>query len=457
MAQLSAARKAALSTLLAARERTAYVRELLNSPTSAPHLAALSPEDRAFAARLALGVTSTQGTLDEAIDAHLRPGRPLDPEVRDALRVSAYEILFLGKSPFAAVSQGVELVRSRAKSASGLANAVLRRVAEGRDAFMAASEAHRFGMPSWLVEYVRADLGDAGLERLGEAGLAQAPTYVANNPAWMGDSRAREGFAAAGVSVEKHGSVPGAWLASDARSVASCALFSGEEVQAVVADYGAQLTAYLAAPAPGERVLEVGSGRGTKTILLAGHAHRAHGAARIWALDVHAGKAKVASDRLARARVEGVTQVVGDAREPEVLDELPPQLDCVLVDAPCTGTGTLRRHPEITWSLLPEDVSSCARLQLQILRSVGPRVAPGGRLAYATCSVLRAEDEDVVAAFLASPEGEGFEVVRASDVARDDDAAEELAGLETTEGFMRTTPVPQGPDGHFCAVLRRSA
>ena len=456
MAKLSAARKAALSTLTAARERGAYVRELLNSPAGAARTQGLSDEDRAFAARLALGVTATCGTLDEAIDAHLRPGARLDPDVRDALRIAAYEILFLDKSAFAAVSQGVELVKTRAKSAAGLANAVLRRVAEGAEAFRTSSEPRRFGMPAWLCERLRSELGEAAFEAFGQAGLAQAPTFVANVPMWVSDARAPEAFDAAGVHVRPAGAVPGAWLARDAHSLAPSGLFAGEEVKAVVADYGAQTVALLAAPAPGERMLEVGSGRGTKTILLAGHAHRAHGAARIWALDVHASKAKVAAARLAAARVAGVTQVTGDARALGELAELPPAFDRVLVDAPCSGTGTLRRHPEITWSLTPEDVTSCARLQLEILSSCAERLSVGGTLVYATCSVLAEEDEDVVAAFLASPAGAGFEVVRASEACASADAAAEIAGRETPQGYFRTLPEPGGCDGHFCAVLRRA-
>ena len=454
MAKLSAARKAALSTLIAARERGAYVRELLNSPAGLAHARDLSDEDRAFAARLALGVTACAGTLDEAIDAHVRPGRALDADVRDALRIAAYEILFLDKTPFAAVSQGVELVKTRAKSAAGLANAVLRRVAEGAQDFRAASDAHRFGLPAWLAARVGEELGDVALARFGEAGLAQAPTYVANVPMWVSDARAAEAFADAGVHVRPAGAIPGAWLARDARCVAASGLFSGDEVKAVVADLGAQAVAYLAAPAPGERMLEVGSGRGTKSILLAAHAHRAHGAARIWALDVHPGKAKVASARLAAARVAGVAQVSGDARHLGAIAELPPQFDRVLVDAPCSGTGTLRRHPEITWGLTPRDVDSCAVLQLEILTSCAERVAAGGTLVYATCSVLAQEDEGVVGAFLASEAGAAFEVVPAHEACGLPETADEVRAHETREGYFRTLPEPDGCDGHFCAVLR---
>lgn len=460
MAGLSSARKAAYDALEAARERGAYVRELIDADGDSNPAARLAPKDRAFALRLAVGVVSTYGTLDELIDRYASKPSRVDPDVRDALRLAAYEMCFLGKSPHVAVSQGVELVKTRAKSAAGFANAVLRRAGEAAGAFMAESDAHRFGMPEWLLGRVAADIGPERAASFGEAGLQQAPTYLANVPQWISDGRAAEAFAEAGVEASRCGAVPGAWLAADPAAAARSSLVRDD--QAVVCDYGAQAVAFLAAPQPGDRVLEVGSGRGTKTILLAGHAHRQRGGARIWALDVHPFKARIAQERLERARVSGVEQVTGDARalgRPDGVPGLPPAFERVLVDAPCSGTGTLRRHPEITWALTPEEVASCAALQLDMLRAASARVAPGGTLVYATCSVLREEDEDVVAAFLGGPGGEAFEPVLPADAvpAGDVDAVDEMSDRATPEGFMRMFPAPGSCDGHFAAVLRRRA
>lgn len=457
MAGVSAARMAAYRTLSIARERDAYIRELVNSSAAQEVLGHLKDADRAFARRLALGVCATCGTLDEALDTYIAKPSKVAPGVRDALRISAYELLFLGKPAHVVVSQGVELVRSRAKSAAGLANAVLRRVADNAEAFMAASMWRRCGIPEWLYGRVCADLGQQRADEFAQACLEPAPVYVANVPMWVSDKKAPDAFAAAGLLVEPCEGVPGAWRATDPAKVASCPLV--EQSQAVVADYAAQAVAFLAAPQPGDRVLEVGSGRGTKTILMAGHAHRAQGAARIWALDAHAYKAELAAKRLEAARVAGVQQVVGDACK---LDEvvsagMPARFDHILVDAPCSGTGTLRRHPEITWSLMPEAVESCAALQLEMLKSVAGHLAPGGQLTYATCSVLRQEDEAVVEAFLSSPEGAGFEVVCPADAvdARNVDAVDAMSRMSTPEGFFRTYPRQGSCDGHFCAVLRK--
>ncbi len=455
--RLSESRRAALRTLAVARERKAYVRELLNSRAGVEGRSGLSERDAAFAERLALGVAATYGTLDEAIDRHVRRPQVLDPEVRDALRISAFELLFLGKEPRVAVSQGVELVRSQAKSASGLANAVLRRVAEEADAFMAESRAHRYGLPRWLCDRVTDDLGDAALDEFGRAGLTQAPTYLASVPQWIPDEEAVQAFADNGVAVCAAGSVPGAWRASSPRLAVTCPLVTGEDVRSIVTDYGAQVVAYLAAPAPGERMLEVGSGRGTKTILMAGHTHRRGGAARTWALDVHEGRSQVAARRLERARVEGVEQVMGDARDLDSVPGLPAAFERILLDAPCSGTGTLRRHPEITWSLTPEGVDELARSQARMLASCAERLSPGGVITYATCSVLCEEDEDVVDAFLDSELGSRFEVVPPRDLADDADAREELDEHTSPDGYLRTLVRENGCDGHFCACLRRRA
>ncbi len=457
MAGVAAARMAAYRTLSIARERDAYVRELINSPAAQEVLGHLKAEDRAFARCLALGVCATAGTLDEALDRFIAKPSKVAPGVRDALRISAYELLFLGKPAHVVVSQGVELVRSRAKSAAGLANAVLRRVAENAEPFMAESQAHRCGIPAWLYERLVRELGQERALDFAQACLEPAPVYVANVPMWLSDRKAADAMAAAGLAVEPCEGVPGAWRALDAAKVSGCSLV--EQTQVIVADYAAQAVAFLAAPEPGDRVLEVGSGRGTKTILMAGHAHRKQGAARIWALDMHGYKAELAAKRLEAARVAGVQQLTGDAcKLDEVAGSLPEKFDHILVDAPCSGSGTLRRHPEITWSLTAESVTSCAQLQLAMLKSVAPRVAAGGQLTYATCSVLHEEDEAVVEAFLASPEGAGFEVVPVADVpdARDLAAVDTMSALSTPQGFMRTYPKQGGCDGHFCAVLRRT-
>lgn len=158
-AKLSPGRLVALRILIAARESGRYARELASDACAS---ASLDSRDAAFARRLALGVTGCSGCLDDALNSVLDDPRSLTADVRDALRIGAYELLYLGTSPQVAVSQGVELARMCAHGAAGLANAVLRRVAEGAEAFLAAEDvseqhramvscARRAGLPTWLV------------------------------------------------------------------------------------------------------------------------------------------------------------------------------------------------------------------------------------------------------------------------------------------------------------------
>ena len=203
-----------------------------------------------------------------------------------------------------------------------------------------------------------------------------------------------------------------------------------ERVDVLPCDLAAQEVALACAPAPGERVLEVGSGRGTKTVLLEGAAVAAGGTCRIVAVEADARRSERAAARMAAAGVaDHVRCVAADGR---ALDDSYGSFELVFVDAPCTGTGTLARHPEIAWSLAPEAPAELARLQGELLASAAARVGEGGRLAYATCSVLAEENERVVEAFLAGPAGVGFVL--------------EDAGL--------TEALP-GTDTHFCATLRR--
>ncbi len=184
-AKLSPGRLVALRILIAARESGRYARELAADACAS---ASLDSRDAAFARRLALGVTGCSGCLDDALNSVLDDPRSLTADVRDALRIGAYELLYLGTSPQVAVSQGVELARMCAHGAAGLANAVLRRVAEGANAFLAAEDAseqhramvscaRRAGLPTWLVRRIVDSLGE---ERSSNA--APARCVIAGKP-----------------------------------------------------------------------------------------------------------------------------------------------------------------------------------------------------------------------------------------------------------------------------------
>ena len=431
---------------------------------------ALDGRDAAFARRLALGVTGCSGCLDDALDAVLDDPRSLSADVRDALRIGAYELLYLGTAPQVAVSQGVELARMCAHGAAGLANAVLRRVAEGANAFLAAEDvaeqhramvscARRAGLPTWLVRRIVDSLGEKRAQGMLACQLDSAPIAVQVNPL-------RSGALADVLAVDgaRPLELPGAYAVDRVSELVRSGAFA--HADAVASDYHAQLIA--AAVTREGSCLEIGAGRGTKTFMMLAHAERRDLDRDHVALDLYEGKCQANAQRIECSGLGEIFTAAGDATDLDAcLTAYDEQLgrtalfDTVFVDAPCSGTGTMRRHGEIPWRLAPQECDrDLPELQLELLREAACRVGAGGQLIYATCSVLHAENEGVVSAFQSSPEGAGF-ALRPLSVALADagpayaDAAEEIAAHETPAGAFQSYPHQGGFDGHFCARFIR--
>lgn len=466
-AKLSPGRLVALRILIAARESGRYVRELAADACAS---ASLDMRDAAFARRLALGVTGCSGCLDDALNSVLDDPRSLTADVRDALRIGAYELLYLGTSPQVAVSQGVELARMCAHGAAGLANAVLRRVAEGADAFLAAKDvseqhramvscARRAGLPTWLVRRIVDSLGGERAQVMFACQLEPAPIAVQVNP--LRSEAVEDALAADGArSLE----LPGAHAVDRVSELVRSNAFA--HADAVASDYHAQLIA--AAVTREGSCLEIGAGRGTKTFMMLAHAERRDLDRDHVALDLYEGKCQANAQRIECSGLGEIFTAAGDATDLDAcLTAYDEQLgrtalfDTVFVDAPCSGTGTMRRHGEIPWRLAPQECDrDLPELQLELLCEAARRVGAGGQLIYATCSVLHAENEGVVSAFLSSPEGVGF-ALRPLSVALADagpayaDAAEEIAAHETPAGAFQSYPHQGGFDGHFCARFIR--
>ena len=470
----SPARTAALACVSERRRRDARMRELLRSSRA---LGELSSEDKALASRLALGTTSAESVLDEAIDRFARKPSRLEPRVRDALRVSAFEILYLGTPGAVAVSQGVELVRSVAPRAAGMANAVLRRLADemapevararaacAECASRKASPSARDlslagGFPEKLAELLLSSCGEGPAAELALAQLDPGPVWVATLP-----------FACDALDVpkalEEQGLMPrperleGSYGIGAPSALSSSSLVG--EAKLAIADLAAQLVALVAAPRPGERLLEIGQGRATKTLLMEAASWRMGGLCEVVAIDNVASKAKLARARLAEAGLSDWTSShVWDAAALDAPESpLGPTdaFDVVFVDAPCSGTGTMRRHPEIPARLGDDpsaQVAELAALQLRMLAQASAHVGEGEALVYSTCSVLREECEEIVERFLASETGSSFEV-EPVDVAPAASLASSLISESMTgEGFLRTWPSSASWDGHFCARLRK--
>lgn len=417
----------------------------------------ISAEDSSFAQLLATGVVSTFGTLNMILNRILRNPDDVKPDVRLALCISTYEIVFLKKQAHAAVDQGVELVRAIAPRATKLANYVLRRTNEFKKALPPLGEGTieddsiQAGFPVWMVrslaetrgtEWTRAFLAHSGEQTLVKGGA----------PLWFTFNENRVDGASALKSLVEHGvdaapenlalptQTPVFRLKN--RKDVSEPLFAGllKEGALVVSDYSAQAITALALPTSKkpERFLEIGAGRGTKTLMLQSMAKHSYGSQmNLTAVEVSPHKSSILDARCKRSHVKAQV-VTADATD---LSSVEGTFDAILLDAPCSGSGTMRRHPEIKWRITEEDVKAISRLELALLKEASTKLAEGGRLTYATCSVFKREDEEVIEAFLASEEGSDFEI-------------EPLGGKAK---YFFAKPTTGGPDVHFACILRKKA
>lgn len=445
----SRARSLARQVVSRVRERDAYAHETLDTLLKRSEL---GPRDVAFATRLAYGTISARGTLDEIVAARLAPGSSLQPVVSDCLAVSTYEILFLSTPKRAAVNEGVELVRAVQERAAGLANAVLRRIAESADDFpwgdpatdvvaLARLHAH----PLWLARSWVDEHGHDVAESMMAANNEPAPLFLAapGEPETVMQALAQEGVRSAPCALS------GCFVAEDPSAAIKSSAVA--ERRAFVMDAGAQFAVHAVPLASGTRVVEIGAGRGSKTLLMASRAASAGHEVGLLAVDTHSHKLDTLRSDAVRLGLGGITTLVADATDP-VSDAWPAPgtVDAVLVDAPCSGLGTLRRHPDRRWRAVPAEIDALAALGERLLHSAASLVKPGGFVVYSTCTVARRENHDVVASFLASGVGEEF----STDPLNDTVPGEWLHFI-TPEGWFQAIPAAGGPDGHFVARLRR--
>jgi 16S rRNA (cytosine967-C5)-methyltransferase len=407
----------------------------------------LDPRDIALATELVYGVLRTQAALDERILALAsRRTYRSDPRVFAHLLMGAYSLAFLDRIPvFAAVSEAASGVREAAgEKVAGFANAVLRKLAAEIEAGgrPALTEAIVASAPGWLRGALRRAIGRKGADAYLAAGPVPPPIGLSlaaseDRAAWLERLRAR----APGASIELGQVSPRALLLRGAGDVRT---LPGAGEAWIVQEEGAQAVALAAFAQPGERVLDACAGRGNKAWLL-GQEVSAGGA--VDASDLYPAKLeqlrKGPTGRWVRATF-AVDWTVGAGDVPEGYDR-------VIVDAPCSGTGTLRRRPEIGLKREAADLGRLAELQAAITARAASRTRDGGRLIYAVCSVLREEGEDVVERLLqgGGEEGSGGVVLEAAPF--EGALGREIAG---EEHFFRLLPDKHGTDGYFVASFR---
>lgn len=400
----------------------------------------LAPRDRAFVHELVYGVARLRGRLDHLIERRAHGGLArLDPDVLEVLRLGAYQALYMDGVPrYAAVSQSVAQTRERAgKGAAGLVNAVLRGVADdgaGPELFPdfgsdPAGWLERWGShPRWMVERWLRRWPPDDVRALVEIDNRRPPIGLV--PLGVPVADAIEALRTAGIEAEPFQGDAGCLrLATGADPVVALGA-----VASVVQDPGAHLVTRYADPDPGSVVADLCSAPGGKALALAAHASYTLAAdrseRRLWMVRENA-------MRIGR----GLGLVVADATHPPVRET-----DLVLVDVPCTGTGTLARHPDGRWRLGPGSVGEMVPIQRGILDGAAGAVLPGGLLVYATCSLESEENEDQVSAFLERHPDFHLERTRAVPGEYLDEA-----------GRLAVLPWRTGFDGAFAARLRRAA
>jgi len=442
---VSAARAAAFEILMRMEATDSYASELLHSS----RLTKLSAADHALLTELVMGVLRWRSVLDDEIGKRSnQPLTKLDREVLGSLRLGAYQLLFLDRIPArAAINESVELVkRARKKSAAGMVNAVLRKLAEAESSGLFKKGIAGFDWslshPRWLVERWEGSYGAEITSKICESGQSVPSTTIRNARNAVGGSQDDPQLAEEGLKLE-----PGRLLTTAAVITAGdihrTAAFRDHRL--VIQDEASQLVALLVGH--GESILDCCAAPGGKTRILA----QRNPNATIVAMDLHPHRAKLTRRLVSQST--NVHVIAADARSMP----LARKFDRILVDAPCSGTGTLARNPEIKWRLRPEDILRLQKYQVEILTAVMKHAAVGGRIVYSTCSLEPEEnDQVVIEAIAADSTFRVFdcrnELMRVSDsgelVWKDVDSL--LSGP-----YLRTIPGVHPCDGFFAAVLEK--
>lgn len=440
--KISPARTAAFDVLLKIETDKAFSSHLL-----AAYEEKLSAKDRALCHELVLGVLRRQMYLDKIIEVF--SGKKLDAAVRAALRLGLYQIYFLDKIPHhSAINESVNLAqRAKKSSAKPLVNAVLRRATREQVSFDFENEVERISVeashPVWLLEKWAAEFGWEEATRLAAANN-RVPEASFRFTGKTNDREHREH----GEEYEESEYVAGCYIAARVDERLRRAAAVG---RIYFQDEASQMVAAAVRPEPGMRFLDVCAAPGskaTKVALDAGTPRRGEGEkarkreSEIYAGDLHWNRVEFLKENCRRQGVGFVNVVQYDAERG--LPFADGAFDVVLVDAPCSGTGTIRHNPEIRYFLKQEDFAELQNKQLRILKNASKLVNQGGTLIYSTCSLEKEENEAVCEAFLR--ENAAFKLVKPNVPER----------FLTEQGFARTFPQRDGMDGFYIANLLKS-
>ena len=401
----------------------------------------LEPRDRRWTRELVYGLLRVRSRLDAIIGDRVTGGPSrLDNDVLDLLRQGVYQLLYMRSVPaYAAIAQTVELVKRRhGIGASKLANAVLRRIDRERDGLQVAKPrdpvsalALEFSHPEWIVGRWLARFGEEETRALLAANNLEAPLIA--RPYHIVREQLEAMLESAGIETADAPLLPDSVVLTDGvRSLTELGAFRQGLFH--LQDPASTLVTRYAAFAPGSVVADMCAAPGGKAIELA------RTAALVIASDLSRNRMKRILENITRLEATNIVPLVADASAPPLRD-----VDAVLVDAPCTGTGTFRRHPDARWRLKASDLAVMPAIQRAILREAATSVRRGGLLVYSTCSLELEENDEQAARFLSDHPGWTLEPPPEGTVPP--------ATLD--HGFLRVLPQTHGADGAFAARFRR--
>jgi 16S rRNA (cytosine967-C5)-methyltransferase len=444
-------RDLATEILLKVDTRRSYADRLLEH---AFETSRLDPRDRALLTELTYGTLRWRGRLDGSLKRWLhRPLDETDPFLRNTLRLAMYQLMFLDKiPPYAALDEAVEAAKRHGNvKAAGFVNGVLRSYLRARQAparpeygkASLAAVAEYWSHPEWLVRSWLNYFDRAEIEALLEANNAEPPLVLRANRRKVTRADLLSLLSSGGIRAAAAEYAPEAVRIQSHSAVVQIPGFAEGLFQ--VQGEASQLVAYLLGAEPGEHILDACAAPGGKTTQIA-ELMEDRGA--IDAVDVSSNALARTKENISRLGLKSIRIIEGDVTQ-DLGDRLKPPYDRVLVDAPCSGFGTLRSHPEIKWNRSESDIERLARLQKKILARVAGYVKAGAVLVYSTCTLMHRENEKIVEDFLMRHGG--FVLDEASRF-----LPEEARSMVRGKYFL-ALPHRHNTDGFFAARLRKVA
>lgn len=442
MTEGTAARRLALDILIEYHRKDAYLNVLLASRLERSEL---ERRDRALVTELVQGTVRMRGNLDFSLARFTeRPLDEVDAGILWLLRLAAYQVLFTSVPDYAACDIATGIASEKfGRSRAGYVNGVMRAFTRGKEGVEYADASKdpagyleaKYSHPRWICEKWVRELGFDEAESLCAADNVARAVSLRTNLSRTAREELKRKLEAAEIEVEESRLVPEGLLARRTGSLGDLTAY--RDGLFAVQDEASMLVGHAVAPEPGMRVLDMCAAPGGKTNHMA---ELMCGRGEVLALDINRRRLALVTREAARLGNRNVRTMTMDARNASVAME--ERFDRVLVDAPCSGLGTLARRPDTRWRRSPDDLEGLVSLQRELIEAGAEMTIPGGVMVYSTCTVSREENEDQVGSFLErSP---SFS------------PSESKALPETGGTFTRLMPDAHGTDGMFIAVLKKS-